>query len=254
MDWSAVVARRAQDCPIVRFEGHPPHVHRTAQVVFVVLGGATVIFDDAVIRLGELEALWIPSGTRHGVDLDEGGVLLGPMVHTDPPDLTPQIVAQPELQRIMMLLLSVAPAEEEEVSALRGKLQEVLLTTVRPYFTLRLPEHPAAREVARRASLGDASLEEMAADCFISPRQVQRLFRKETGQSFSVWRTRARLNRVIAALRAGSGLAEARRVSGFATREGLDRAFRRETGLDLGAFVAARQPDSGLGRELREIA
>ena len=87
MDWGAVAARRAHDCPVVRFEGHPAHVHEEAQVIYVVLGAATVVLEGAVVQLGESEGLWVPGGMSHAVTLEGQGVLLGPLVEIDPPDL-----------------------------------------------------------------------------------------------------------------------------------------------------------------------
>lgn len=255
MDWGAVAARRAHDCPVVRFEGHPAHVHEEAQVIYVVLGAATVVLEGAVVQLGESEGLWVPGGMSHAVTLEGQGVLLGPLVEIDPPDLAPQVLVHPDLHRTMMLLLSVSPTRDTEIRSLRADLERVLLSTVRPFFTLDLPEHPVARAIARRAAGCDQSLEELAADCSISARQVQRLFRSETGQSFSAWRTRARLNRAIAWVRTGRDAREAQQVAGFVTREGLERALRRETGCGLAEFMLSASPTSSHpGEKLPETA
>lgn len=240
MDWGAVAARRTHECPVVRFTGHSAHSHDRAQVIYVLLGAATVVLDGAVVELGESEGLWVPGGMSHAVELEAHGVMLGPLVDLEPPDLAAQVVVDPDLHRTMMLLLSVSPTSHSEVADLRSGLEQVLLGIGHPHFSLTLPEHPAARRIAQRATATELSLEELAADCFISARQVQRLFQQETGESFSRWRVRARLNRAIGWLRAGRDVREAQQAAGFATREGLERALRRETGHGLAEFCELR--------------
>lgn len=238
MDWTAVAERQTAWCPVLRFAGHPPHEHEAAQLIHVVLGGASVRVDDARLDLAEGESVWLPGGVTHAVELAPGGVLLGPFVDVEPPGAGPEVVSDPEVRRLMTVLLSVAPRAEPEIRELRERLERLLLAVVRPYFPLVRPRHPAASEVARRAAVSRLSLDDLAADVFLSARQVQRIFLQETGSSFSDWRTRARLNLAIGRLRSGGSFAEAQAAAGFATREGLERAARRAAGRPLADLAA----------------
>ncbi|MGO1738282.1 MAG: helix-turn-helix domain-containing protein [Actinomycetaceae bacterium] len=238
MDWTAVAERQTARCPVLRFEGHLPHEHPAAQLVHVVLGGACVVLGGSRIELAEGDSVWIPGGVTHAVELGAGGVMLGPFVDVDPPGGVAQVVSDPAVRRLMTVLLSVAPRAVSEVLELREEIGQVLLAVVDPYFAIEAPCHPAASLVARRAAVSGRPLEDLAADVFLSVRQVQRIFRRETGLSFSDWRTRARLNLAIGRLRSGGTLAEAQTVAGFATREGLDRAARRATGRALADTLA----------------
>jgi methylphosphotriester-DNA--protein-cysteine methyltransferase len=88
-----------------------------------------------------------------------------------------------------------------------------------------------AQRLAEEAAAGPDTLDRIAERNYLSVRQAQRLFLDETGLPFTRWRTRSRLNRAVAALRAGGSLDDARRAADYATRTGLLRALSRESGL-----------------------
>lgn len=138
------------------------------------------------------------------------------------------MVNDPRVRSVMTTLLSVRPEPGDDALAFRTELERVLRPLRDQYFPIRLPVHPQVRAIARDALRSQAPLDELAARRYISARQAQRAFLAETGLPFGRWRTLARLNKAITCLRNGQSMTAAVSVSGFATREGLVRALRRE--------------------------
>ncbi|WP_163543184.1 helix-turn-helix domain-containing protein [Occultella kanbiaonis] len=107
----------------------------------------------------------------------------------------------------------------------------------------------AARAIALTAARSDSTLAELAAEQFLSTRQVQRIFLEQTGLPFATWRTRARLNLAVSALRRGEGMRGAVPESGFGSRRTLRRALARE-GVALESLVPPQPGRSNAARRL----
>lgn len=217
----------------IRFLGHKTHEHDVPHLIHVVTGSADLVVDGREITLGARCNLWLAPRVPHSMRLRDGGMALGPMLSpgTLPPERVHRLGAVPAVTRVMMTVLGAAPATAEQVRPFREVLDAVLGGLPRPCFPVPVPDHPVARAVAREAAVSDTTLEELARRHHTSVRHVQRLFVEQTGFPFTRWRTRARLNTAITRLRAGYGLTEAARASGYLTRSGLLRALGRETGL-----------------------
>ncbi|WP_306367295.1 AraC family transcriptional regulator [Nocardiopsis sp. CC223A] len=235
----------------VRFLGHDTHEHDVPHLIHVVSGAAELVVDGREVTLGARHNLWLAPHVPHSMRIRDGGMALGPMLSPDtrPPERVHLLGAVPAVTRVMMTVLGAAPATPEQIAPFREVLDSVLGELYRPGFPVPLPEHPAARAIAREAGVSGATLDELARRHHTSVRHVQRLFAEQTGLSFTRWRTRARLNTALARLRAGYGLTEAARAAGYLSRSGLLRALRRETGLpehllaaDPLAAVEARRP------------
>ena len=84
------------------------------------------------------------------------------------------------------------------------------------------------------ASPGGASadcwLDDWADRCSLSRRTLTRLFRRETGQSFSVWRQRVRLLEALARLGAGEAVTYVALDVGYDSPSAFAAMFKRELG------------------------
>ncbi|GAA1456762.1 AraC family transcriptional regulator [Nocardiopsis exhalans] len=231
----------------IRFLGHDTHAHDVPHLIHVVTGTADLVVEGQQITLAARYNLWLAPGVPHSMRLRDAGMALGPMLSpaTLPPERVHRLGVVPALTRVMMTVLGAAPATAEQVHPFRQALDAVLEGLPRPCFPVPVPEHPVARAIAREALDRDTTLEELARRHHTSVRHVQRLFAEQTGYPFTRWRTRARLNTAVSSLRAGYGLPEAARASGYLTRSGLVRALSRETGLPESRF--AHDPLSALG-------
>lgn len=217
----------------IRFLGHDTHEHDVPHLIHVVAGVAQLVVAEESITLRARHNLWLAPHVPHSMRLEEGGMALGPMLSpgTSPPQRVHRLGVVPELTRVIMTVLGAAPATADQVRPFREALDAVLGGLSRPCFPVTLPEHPVARAIARETACSGATLEELARRHHTSVRHVQRLFVEQTGLVYTRWRTRARLNTAIERLRAGHGLPEAARASGYSTRSGLLRALSRESGL-----------------------
>lgn len=234
----------------IRFLGHQTHEHDVPHLIHVVAGTAELVVADEPITLRARHNLWLAPQVPHSMRLGEGGMALGPMLSpgTTPPQRVHRLGVVPELTRVMMTVLGAAPATAEQVRPFRDALDAVLGGLSRPHFPVVLPLHPVARAIARETTRSDATLEELARRHHTSVRHVQRLFVEQTGLVYTRWRTRARLNTAIERLKAGHGLLEAARASGYSTRSGLLRALSRESGLP--ESLLSQDPLAALDRAL----
>lgn len=244
------IGRSREQAGAVRFDGHPPHRHDRPQLIYLAVGSALLTIEDEPFSLREGMGVWIPSGMEHGLELAPGGVVMGPLLSRDgePATRQPRTVDAPAVRRLMTTLLGVDPVSPDDVLAFQSRIEQTLRLTADHYFALRLPAHPAAQAIGRKACTSTATLAELAAEQFISTRHAQRVFVEEAGLPFATWRTRARLNVAIARLTGGHGMALALDESGFATRSGLIKALSRECGISrdrlsadpVGALTEAR--------------
>ncbi|WP_229051599.1 AraC family transcriptional regulator [Aeromicrobium sp. Leaf350] len=199
------------------------------------------------------QAVWVPPGLRHSVDLARGGValplladgddlpepLVGPCVVAVPPDWSDWIVhrmarsfgfssgAVPDRSRLRDLLAGLVPAGGDTD-----------WTPLPP-----MPRSPGPRAVVDRL-LRDpacaASLTELASGATTSPRTLQRQLRAETGCSLAQWRTAIRTDAAAAHLAAGRDIGWTAHRVGYASITGFTHAFTDRMGVSPGRFAAGR--------------
>ncbi|KAF2779938.1 MULTISPECIES: helix-turn-helix domain-containing protein [Streptomyces] len=232
----------------IRFLGHDTHQHDEPHLIYVVTGSALLTADGGEWRLGRQEAVWLAPRVPHALRIAGGGMALGPTLN--PGDLprcrVQPLGAVPAVIEVMTTALGAAPGTAEQVRPFRQALGRVLRNLSRPYFPVVLPTHPAVRALARDAlRTPAATLERLAAQHRMSPRQVQRIFLDETGLPFTRWRSRARMNAAVEHVLGGGELTAAARAAGYATRTGLLRALSRESGIPVGELTA--DPAGALG-------
>ncbi|WP_224058969.1 helix-turn-helix domain-containing protein [Streptomyces kanamyceticus] len=225
----------------IRFLGHDTHQHDEPHLIYVVTGTARLLADGEEWRLGRQEAIWLAPRVPHALRIEPGGMALGPTLN--PGDLprcrVQPLGAVPAVVDVMTTTLGAAPSTTEEIQPFRQALGRVLRGISRRYFPVVLPVHPVVRALAREAlRTPSATLERLAAQHRMSPRQVQRVFIDETGLPFTRWRNRARMNAAVEHLRGGGELTAAARAAGYATRAGLLRALSRESGVPVSALTA----------------
>ncbi|MCF2130089.1 helix-turn-helix domain-containing protein [Strepomyces sp. STD 3.1] len=225
----------------IRFLGHDTHQHAEPHLIHIVTGSALLLADGEEWRLGRQESVWLAPQVPHALRIEPGGLALGP---TLTPDDLPRLRVQPlgvvpAITEVMTTVLGAAPGTTAEVRPFRLALGRVLRGISQQYFPVVLPTHPAVRALAREA-LRDhcATLELLAAQHRMSPRQVQRVCLDETGLPFTRWRNRARMNAAVEHILGGGELTAAARAAGYATRAGLLRALSRESGIPVGVLTA----------------
>lgn len=225
-------------------------VHNEHHVFWVVHGSATLMADGRTYHLRALEALWLPAGTvidqiMTGPDTVALTVLL-------PVDAFPQPSATPVQRKITsefsLLLLHLygrwrmqAWGNNKMSSEVADIVREGFFpgpgpVVERPRMPVSTPAVAVARQLIDRPG-ESRTREEWAERVGLSARQLTRLFRSETGLSFSAWRTTLKM--AVAAERAASGepvRCIASRL-GYSGVSALSHAFRGQTGQTLSSLA-----------------
>lgn len=100
-----------------------------------------------------------------------------------------------------------------------------------------MPTTAAVSHVARQLADDPSdprSIEDWAGEAGMSVRHLTRLFMAETGMSFNRWRSTARGAVAARSLSRGATIAEAARLSGYASTASLSHALQRQLGMSPG--------------------
>lgn len=111
-------------------------------------------------------------------------------------------------------------------------------------MTLPLFHDPRLRLIDNAVSSnpGDTrTLEDWASICAVSSRTLARLFRKEGGTSFRIWRDRARALASLPKLAGGVSVAQIAAELGFETSSAFGAMFRRVTGVSPKQYARLSQ-------------
>lgn len=242
-------------------------------LLWVRRGAATVcIEDDPEIHLREGEGVWIPmsAGNRWRVTTEPGTVAF--------PLLTsarvaaeylsePRVFAIPDgwqdwlIQNFNLMITPLASHghSHDALAQLLGRhgsrppdqagaADTELRTTDRPIMPRANGARAVAEELLRNPAL-DLTIPQWAMRVLSSPRTLLRDFRADTGLTFEQWRLSCRLHAAVEYLSTGYGVAAVAARVGFATHNGLTRAFRQQFGLTPHEFsreLSARRGVSGL--------
>lgn len=213
-----------------------PRINRFHILIWIPAGTGSLDLGDRRIALTAGDTLWIPAGVWHVVHLDEGGVLVpvGELPGTVP------------MRRHHMTVVHVGPEQSAELMYRAG----INFTHLRPWpYDRNDPENmtdllpPGVTPFVRQ----DAAVTEILdADLAISPHtltqwseklgiplgRLSERFRKETGQSFTLWRTDLRMNAARFRLwKGGIPVSQIAREVGYPHVSGFTRAFTARHGM-----------------------
>jgi AraC-like DNA-binding protein len=219
------------------------------QLLFAARGMLTVHTAAGLWVVPAHQAVWVPAGVRHSVEI-AGGIAMRAVYLHDSLGRTRRarlpgscrIVELSSLLREVLRRTLRLQALDRRVAAQRH-LQDVLLDelTLLPLLPLDLPTPRDAR-AARVAALIRAepsaphTLAAVARAAAASARTLERLFREETGLPFGVWRQRARLLRALQLLAEGSTVAATAGAVGYESPSAFVAAFRRALGTTPGRY------------------
>jgi AraC-like DNA-binding protein len=225
-------------------------VSEWGHLLFAARGMLTAHTDAGLWVVPAHQALWIPAGVRHSVEV-AGGIairavylspsLVSPSLPSGLPDACRIVGISPLLREILRRTMRLRTLDRQ-VAAERHLL-DVLLDeiTILPLTPLDLPMPRDARG-ARAAAWIRAepaerhTLDEVARAAAASPRTLERLFRAETGLPFGVWRQRARLLRALQLLAEGEPVGGAANAVGYESTSAFVAAFRRALGTTPGRY------------------
>lgn len=219
------------------------------QLLFASRGMLTVHTDAGLWVVPVHQAVWVPPGVRHSVEV-AGGVAMRSLYLRLPlrqpvrgglPDACRVVEVSPLLREILRRAMRLRTLDRK--IAEQRHLIDVLLDeiTVLPLIPLDLPMPRDARGVRAAAWIREEpaarhTLAEVARASAASARTLERLFRNETGLPFGVWRQRARLLRALQLLAEGDAVAGVASAVGYESTSAFVAAFRRALGTTPGRY------------------
>ena len=227
------------------------HVHAWPQLVYASHGVLTVRTDEGTWILPPRRAVWVPAGLLHSLEATGEVRLRTLYLHPEAAAGLPERAAvmdvAPLLRELVLEIVRRGGLTDEtpDQERLLGVLRDLLVATPEAPFELAWPRDPRARRVAerlhRRPRL-DLDHAALAAHSGASERTLERLFRRETGETLGAWRRRSRLFHALRLLAAGTSVSETAWEVGYATPSAFIAAFRRTLGRTPGEFLARPEP------------
>lgn len=230
------------------------HHHPRSQLIWTSDGVFRVASGDNVWIVPPSHAVWIPGGLLHDVTTETEAQFRN--LYVDPA----AVAARPDLARLGCTVMSLTPLMRELiVRVCDSDLSSPLDPKVRRLcdFALdeieRLPETPLSlpggrdpRVVRLTRHLGlhpedGRPFAELAHMAGASPRNMERLFRRETGLSPRQWRSRARLLSAIERLNEGQSSTQIAHALGYSGPSAFVSAFRQQFGQPPQSFLAVRR-------------
>jgi AraC-like DNA-binding protein len=219
------------------------HSHPRAQLLHATAGIIPVGTESALFIVPPGTGLWIPAHTLHDSRMPKGLAMRGLFLREDAARSGPDavtVVAISPLLRELILAACEQPVMWDEDGPARHlvalALHEISHAATRP-ISVPASRDPRLRHVTD-ALLADPAdprgLEEFAATAGASARTLARLFLRETGMSFQVWRRQLRLTEGLAALAQGEAPARVAAAVGYSSGPAFGAAFRSVFGTTPG--------------------
>lgn len=222
-----------------------PHSHPRAQLVHAASGIMTVTTADGAWVIPRGRAVWVPAGVSHEIRT-HGPVAMRTLYMTTSASAglsdACRVIAVSALLRELILALMAMPRLYEEDGP-EARLIAVLFDEMRAAdiapLSLPLPSDSRLRRVTDGllARPGDGrSLQAWARTAGASPRTLARLFIRETGMTFHIWRQQARLMDALRRLAAGQPVTMIAYDLGYRSPSAFITMFRRALGTTPGRF------------------
>lgn len=217
----------------------PLHIHRRGQLIHAMTGIMRIETDAAAWIVPPALALWMPPQYPHSMimrgHLEMRTVYIDERVCTNLPAQPTLIEIGPLLHELVLAALEEPLAYEE--AGRGGLIARLILTELSRMqerkLAVPMPRDLRALRVARSLleNLHNGqNLDDWANASGASRRTLARLFRAETGFSFSEWRARLRAIDGLARLATGASVASVASSVGYASPSAFSAMVRRNFG------------------------
>ena len=230
-----------------------PHSHERAQLLYASEGVMRVATANGAWVVPPQRAVWVPPGVVHEIRMS--GPVSMRTLYIDPglplrmPDDCAVIEVSPLLRELILAAVE-EPVEYDEAGR-GGKIAALILDEIEA--TRQAPLHlpmPRDRRLVRicqalLANPADArTLERWAEAAGASGRTLARLFRRETGMTFALWRQQSRVAAALPLLAQGEAVGLAARAVGYGSPSAFTAMFRRLLGATPDRYfrVSRRTP------------
>lgn len=199
-------------------------------------------------------AVWVPAGIAHA-HRAHGSTRMQTLAfaaNVNPLSLErPTVLAvSPLLREVITALTTTAPADTSRTNTAptdreRRNLEQVALDQLRRVEALPLhlpaPSDDRLLDVAALLAADPADARPLGAlgtAVGASERTLSRLFRQETGMTFTQWRAQLRLHHALTLLATGAPVGSAAAACGYGTASAFIEAFRKAFGTTPGRYWA----------------
>lgn len=222
-----------------------PHRHGWHQLLYASAGSMTVHADRSSWMIPPGKAVFIPAGSVHSIRM-WGEVAMRSLTFplelsgsALPSDECRVLSVTPLLRELILRIISLraldsrCPGDQRILAVLLDELQ---VAAVEPLM-LPLPLDRRASAVAQHVLAdpgGSETLDWLARRHGAGRRTLERLFRRDTGMSFGLWRQKVRMLDSVRLLSEGQSVTEAALGAGYASVSAFIAAFRNTFGCTPG--------------------
>jgi AraC-like DNA-binding protein/quercetin dioxygenase-like cupin family protein len=219
----------------------PSHKHKRGQCLYAIVGVLTITTTEGSWVVPPRRALWIPPGMPHAVQMSGPTALHSAYVLPEAaararlPEHCTVISVSPLLDALLATAVDL-PAEYElggrDERVMRLLVDEIASMPALPLST-PLPQEPRLARLCRaliHAPSLEIDIDTMAHKADMSRRSFTRLFRQQTGMSFSSWRQQACLLAALSRLARGQSVTQVAIELGYSSTSAFTAAFRRTLG------------------------
>lgn len=230
------------------------HTHKRGQCLYAIAGVLTVSTTEGSWVVPPRRALWIPAGLPHVVHM--GGPTTTRSAYVLPeaaekaglPEHCTVISVSPLLHALLSEAVDL-PAEYtlggRDDHLMRLLINEIATMPTLPLST-PLPQDPRLAQLCHamiQAPSLEIDIDTMAHKADMSRRSFTRLFRQQTGMSFSNWRQQACLLAALARLGRGQSVTHVAIELGYSSTSAFTAAFRRTLGAAPSHYLIPHKVD-----------
>ncbi len=232
------------------------HRHKWGQLSYTIRGFLYVWTEKANYIALPQRAVWIPPGVVHQVQNQTSRTVIRSL-YINGQELgsgwtESKVLAVSPLLHELIRRFSVLPVNYDE-NGPDGRLAKVLIDQLKiskeAGLILPWPKdkrlQPICKELQNNPDTAP-DLNEFSQRAGVSEKTLTRLFQKETGLGFRLWRQRARLVHALPLLERGCAITDVAIACGYESLSTFIATFKEHTGVTPGEFAAYQEDDPSL--------
>lgn len=243
------VPRPVSALAIDRARGHfdDRHSHPRSQLIYAISGISTVTTDGASYIVPPQRAVWVPAGVEHEVHCRtavSSRTLYVSLAARPGLPTTCRVIEVSSLLRELIVKATEMPTEYDvdgrDGLIIRLILEEIAATEVAPLQVL-MPKNERLLQVCKEILRDPAKsevLDDWAEVAGMGRRTFTRMFRRETGMSFTSWRQHVRFMEALSRLAAGESVTNVAFDVGYNSSSAFTAMFRRAFGVAPTAYLS----------------
>ncbi|HEX3684465.1 MAG TPA: helix-turn-helix transcriptional regulator [Bryobacteraceae bacterium] len=224
----------------------PEHAHGADQLIYAIRGAMEVSSGQSRWLVPPHFALWVPARIRHRIympgEVSMRTLYLRPGLVRALPNRCAVLQATPLLRELIVEIVRLGRLRWK--NRLERALRAVTVAQIESASTLptqiTMPKEARARAAAEAVLQDPAQRQTLAGLCTdigVSVRTMERLFRREVGTPFELWRRQARLMKAVQLLVDGCPVKQAAFTVGYRQPSAFVEAFRKSLGTTPKAWI-----------------